>query len=220
MNKNSKSTVSLKIAAHLIRQYQEEKITLQELATEHEVSVSTIWRELKRRGVSRGSKRGRPTTRDKYPQVIALAGQGWTRRQIAEHLDLTPEWVRCILAEHGLTVSMRILKCRQCGTPVTSGHKAERNEETLCKFCLLKQDHPAFADRLRAFRLAASLSQAQLSQLTGLSQAAIGIYERGQGQPTLESVRKLAHGLGVKVSALLGSVFFLPDENRRLKGCI
>ncbi len=206
MNTSARFNGQLQIAAHLLRKYREEKITLQELAAMHDVSISTVWRQLKRCGIDRGSKRGRPSTRKNYPQVIELAARGWTRRQIAEHLGLTPEWVRCILADHGLTVSLRILKCRKCGADVADGHKAERNGEALCKFCL-QRERPTFAQRLKTFRLAENLSQAQLSKRTGLSQSMIGNYERDQGRPSFASVQKLARGLGVKTAALVDGVF-------------
>lgn len=206
MDTSGRCNGQLRIAPRLLRKYREEKITLQELAAMHEVSISTIWRQLKRCGIDRGSKRGRPSTRKNYPQVIELAARGWTRRQIAEQLGLTPEWVRCILAEHGLTVSLRILKCRKCGAEVTEGHKAERNGAALCKYCL-QRERPTFAQRLKTFRLAENLSQAQLSEKTGLSQSMIGNYERGQGKPTCASVQKLARGLGVKAAALVEDIF-------------
>jgi transcriptional regulator with XRE-family HTH domain len=206
MDTSARLNGQFRIASHLVRKYREEKITLQELAAMHDVSITTVWRQLKRCGIDRGSKRGRPSTRKNYPEVIELAAQGWTRRQIAEHLGLTPEWVRCILAEHGLTVSLRILKCRKCGAGVTDGHKAERNGEALCKFCL-QREQPTFAQRLKTFRLAENLSQAQLSKKTGLSQSMIGNYERNQGKPTFASVQKLARGLGVKTAALVDGMF-------------
>ena len=48
--------------------------------------AALVIRHGRRCGIDRGSKRGRPSTRKNYPEVIELAAQGWTRRQIAEHL--------------------------------------------------------------------------------------------------------------------------------------
>jgi DNA-binding XRE family transcriptional regulator len=197
----------LKFSARLLRQYRAEKITLQQLAAIHDVSVSTVWRELRRRGVCRGSRRGRPPNKDRHTPVMELAAQGWSRRQIADHLGVTPEWVRCILAEHGLAVSLQILKCRHCGAPIASGHKARQAEgdpRVLCVACLRQLPDPPFTEVLRTLRLAGNLSLAQLSARSGLSRALLWNYERGLGRPSWESACRLAVALGVSVSALVG----------------
>jgi transcriptional regulator with XRE-family HTH domain len=199
--------LSLEIPPELIRRYQAEGITLQQLADRHGVSVSTIWRELKRRGICRGSRRGRPVNHETREAIQALAAKGWSRQQIARQLKVTPEWVRSILAEQGLSVSYQILKCPHCGKTVASGHKAHQpqaNRQIVCAECLEKQPWLPFGQRLRGLRLAQNLSVAQLSARCGLSRAAIGNYERGQGQPTPENARKLAEGLGVSLLLLFG----------------
>jgi transcriptional regulator with XRE-family HTH domain len=204
MVKSRASATVLEISAEHLQSYRAGRLTLKKLAEVHGVSVTTIWRELKRRGVYRGSRRGRPPNRQKHPLIIELAAQGLSRRQIAERVGVTPEWVRCILAEHGLSVSLRILKCRQCGKTLTSGHKAEQNPDVLCASCLSRHSGYSFGQRLRSLRLAANLSRAELSARCGLSQALLGNYERDEGQPTEESLGRLAQGLGVKVETVLG----------------
>src|SRR5262249_44696292 len=118
MTKSSHASVELHLTAKHLNQYCAEKITLRQLADSYRVSVSTVWRELKRQGVCRGSRRGRPQNREKHPVVVALAEQGCSRQQIAERLGITPEWVRCILAEYGMAASLQLLKCHCCGATV------------------------------------------------------------------------------------------------------
>lgn len=57
--------------------------------------------------------------------------------------------------------------------------------------------------RLRAARSRAGITQVELSERTGLDQAAISRMERGQHLPRIDTLRKVATGLGVSVSDLL-----------------
>jgi transcriptional regulator with XRE-family HTH domain len=197
----------LRIADPLIRQYAAQEITLQQLASRYGVSVATVWRELKRQGVSRGSRRGRPPSTRKRTEVLELARQGCPRDQIAARLGVTAEWVRAILAENGLAISIGALRCAACQVVVARGHKVYQGEgrpPILCLSCLAKQAAPSLAQRLLAYRLGANLSLAQLSVKSGLSRATIENYERDLTRPTMASTRKLARGLGVTLAALTG----------------
>lgn len=188
----------------LLDQYRAERATLRELARAHGVSITTMWRKLRDRGISRGSGRGRPADKEIRATVFRLATQGRSRRQIADALGVTPEWVRCLLADHGLSVSLQILTCPRCGKAVASGHKAEKNPHVLCVACLREQPELPFTARLKTYRLAAQLSRAQLSAKCGLSRAVLGNYERGEDRPSRKSARKLAAALHVSVPALMG----------------
>jgi DNA-binding XRE family transcriptional regulator len=192
------------LSPQLLNQYCAERVTLRQLAEVQGVSVTTIWRQLKRRGIYRGSRRGRPADKQKRATVFKRVAQGRSRRQIADELGVSPEWIRCILAESGLSVSLQILTCRRCKTPIASGHKAEQHPRVLCLACLRQEPDLPFAERLRTFRLAHNLSRRQLSARCGLSRAVIGNYERGEGQPTRPSVRKLAAALRISMAALTG----------------
>lgn len=55
---------------------------------------------------------------------------------------------------------------------------------------------------IRTLRLNAGLSQSQLAEKTGLTQPQIATFERGQGNPTVATLRRIAEVLGVRASEL------------------
>ena len=69
-----------------------------------------------------------------------------------------------------------------------------------------RRDDPvltAFGTRLRECRLARGWSLENLAHECGLNWSYIGPLERGQGNPTLLSLTRLADALGVPVSRLV-----------------
>ena len=58
-------------------------------------------------------------------------------------------------------------------------------------------------ERLRSVRARVGLTQNELSERTGLDQAVISRLERGRHQPRIDTLRRLARGLGVSVSEML-----------------
>jgi transcriptional regulator with XRE-family HTH domain len=68
----------------------------------------------------------------------------------------------------------------------------------------------SFARRLRELREAAGLSQYELAKQSGVSKQALSKLERGERQPSWETVRKLARALNVSVAA-----FDEDDEDAR-----
>ena len=63
--------------------------------------------------------------------------------------------------------------------------------------------HAALGQALRAFRMAAGLSQEQLGLEGGGQRNFISLIETGQNQPTITTIFKLAHALNVKPSKLV-----------------
>jgi transcriptional regulator with XRE-family HTH domain len=205
MAKAGANPVHVQIPSRLLNQYRAKKATLQQLADAVGVSVATVWRELNRQGLVGGSRRGRPPSSKMRSLVLALAAQGWARGPIADHLHVTAEWVRSILAEHGQTVPMHVLKCQECGAIMARGHKVYQGKQpAVCLTCLQKNPQATMGQRLRAVRLAENLSLAELSQRSGLSRAILGVYEHDRAVPSLESVRKLAQALGHRATVLMG----------------
>jgi transcriptional regulator with XRE-family HTH domain len=63
-----------------------------------------------------------------------------------------------------------------------------------------------FAENLRRLRLAAGLTQEQLSDATQLDPAEISRLERGIRDPRLRTLVRVARGLGVPLAELLAGV--------------
>ena len=63
--------------------------------------------------------------------------------------------------------------------------------------------HAALGQALRAFRLAAGLSQEQLGLESGVQRNFISLIETGQNQPTITTIFKLAQALNLKPSKLV-----------------
>ena len=70
---------------------------------------------------------------------------------------------------------------------------SNRSEGTLRK---------ALGQRVRALRRAAGLSQMALGEAAGLDHTYVGGIERGERNPTLEAIAKIATGLGVEIGEL------------------
>ncbi len=61
----------------------------------------------------------------------------------------------------------------------------------------------SFAKRLVTIRKSRSLTQSQLSKITGIYVSMIKRYEQGDGEPSLAILRKLSKGLNVAADELL-----------------
>lgn len=60
-----------------------------------------------------------------------------------------------------------------------------------------------FANRIKDIRVRLKLSQEELAFRCGISAAQVGYIERGERTATLETIEKLAEGLGITSSELL-----------------
>ncbi len=57
--------------------------------------------------------------------------------------------------------------------------------------------------KIRFLRIKMKLSQEQFAELAGLSKNAIGMIERGQMSPTLETLEKIANALKIELKELV-----------------
>lgn len=69
-----------------------------------------------------------------------------------------------------------------------------------------KKTQSSFASEVKTSRLRAGMTQAQVAEAAGLTQAAVAMIERGDREPSLASARKLAQALGVSLQSLLVNV--------------
>ena len=66
-----------------------------------------------------------------------------------------------------------------------------------------------FNERLKKFREDKSLTQVQLSELTGISARMIQKYEAGTARPRLDAAEKIAKALNITTDELLGNADML-----------
>ena len=74
----------------------------------------------------------------------------------------------------------------------------------------MANDMKQFGEHLRALRKARGLSQAELGEQASVNDKYLGEVERGEGNPSLDVLLRLARALGVDVTVLIG------DEVTRL----
>ena len=70
-----------------------------------------------------------------------------------------------------------------------------------------------FSTRLKELRNKSNLSQQELSKIIGVSKSSINMYERGEREPGLETIRAFADYFDVQTDYLLGK----HDDKRSLK---
>ena len=61
-----------------------------------------------------------------------------------------------------------------------------------------------FSDMLARLRRERGMTQAELAEALGISKSAVSMYERGNREPELDLLEKIADQFSVSVSALLG----------------
>lgn len=71
----------------------------------------------------------------------------------------------------------------------------------------------SFGPNLRRWRTRRGYSQERLAQLADLHRTEIGLLERGEREPKLGIITKLAGALAISPSALFEGLEFVPEEN-------
>jgi len=61
----------------------------------------------------------------------------------------------------------------------------------------------AFGDRVREIRKMKTLTQEQVSEITGFHRTYIGMVERGERNPSLKNIEVFAKAFGMTISELL-----------------
>jgi DNA-binding XRE family transcriptional regulator len=131
-------------------------------------------------------------------QARRLRAGGLSLSGIARALGCTKQGVHYLLAgrePHGPRVPLR---CTGCDRPLKA--LGLPSEAGLCLRCV--RYAAAVGERLRAYRLAAGLSQRALGRQAGVSGGAVSEWERGLKRPRPSFLRRLAGALGVAPAKL------------------
>jgi transcriptional regulator with XRE-family HTH domain len=134
-------------------------------------------------------------------QARALRAQGLTLAQIGERLGVSHQAVARRLGGPRRPAP----RCPGCGaTYPASGAGACGDRSAPCLACLAQRHGATTAQRLKAARLAAGLSQTEMALRAGLSATALGDCEGGRVRPHERSLVRLAQALGLSRQALFG----------------
>jgi DNA-binding XRE family transcriptional regulator len=134
--------------------------------------------------------------------MASLRDDGLSFAEIGRRLGVCRQAVYAtLLKAEGRKV--RPITCRECGAVIVAHPGGNWPPlPALCLDCLGKHADAPLADRLRAFRLAAGLTQGQLDERAGLPRGTINRYERGKGRPSWEDIVVLARVLGAGLLTL------------------
>jgi len=77
---------------------------------------------------------------------------------------------------------------------------------------MVAEEEHTFGQRLRAVRLHAGLSQSALETRSGIPKARLSRYENGHVLPSIATLSRLAHALGVSEASLLGDQRAMVEE--------
>jgi transcriptional regulator with XRE-family HTH domain len=122
---------------------------------------------------------GRKPNQARRQQVAQLRAGGLTLAEIGRRLGISHQAVHRLLKASGQKVELSAVFCRRCSAKIREHRlRGQPYGGVLCLDCLAWQPVASFGDRLRAFRLAAGLTQRELAQQIDTNQSVISLYER------------------------------------------
>jgi transcriptional regulator with XRE-family HTH domain len=150
---------------------------------------------------------GRRPNLERRRQVLKLRDKGLTLSEIAKRFGVSKQAIWSLLNGRLLRTVGRAVPCTACGGIILSPGALRRDAATaLCLRCLDARPEAPFAQRLKALRLAAGLSRAELAERSGLAPGSLRAYEDGHRKPQKRSATSLARVLGARL---------LPGKARR-----
>jgi transcriptional regulator with XRE-family HTH domain len=140
-------------------------------------------------------------------QVAKLRAEGLSLRQIGERIGVSKQAVASLLNYIGLGTGPRrmVNLCGRCGKAVgpSVGSVGKHRYELACLVCVSKRLDAPFGMRLRATRLAAGLTVAELAKRIGMEMSTLLYWELQGKRPNTALVRRLSDALGVAARTLL-----------------
>jgi transcriptional regulator with XRE-family HTH domain len=132
----------------------------------------------------------------KRRKIARLRAQGLTLQEIGERLGVSRQRIHALLKEED--VPRPGIICRRCRNEIAPWPGASRNlGPVYCVDCL--PANASFGLRLRAYRVAAKLTQAELASRIGVPPGMICYWERDQRRPMRRNLAALAAILGAKL---------------------
>jgi transcriptional regulator with XRE-family HTH domain len=144
---------------------------------------------------------GSPPDFRRRRQIAALRAKGLSVLEIGRRFGITHQCVSQALRR--IAKPLLRLPCSRCGGVIESAGLLPRDEgNVLCLDCVDLDPGATFGQRLRAFRLAAGLTKAELARRAGIFATGVQGYEAGRQYPADGSREQLANALGIIVARL------------------
>jgi transcriptional regulator with XRE-family HTH domain len=138
--------------------------------------------------------RGRPPNFKRRRLIAKLRAAGLTHRQIGQRLGVSRQSVQQAL-RHTDQAKLVPIRCQECGAAISRMRTVHNNNgQVYCVGCL--PNEAPFGQRLKAYRVAAKLTQAELAARIGVTPSAIHYWERGSRSPVSAKIAKLTAVLG------------------------
>lgn len=115
------------------------------------------------------------------------------------HMEVSARIDPALLDEHGQMHDVSIILMPKDGTPQVFHASIEPKSRAAITKLVLTEPEP---NNLRRLRESRGLTQTALAQMVGTQQAQLSHWEKGNYQPMLRNVIRLASALGVKVADL------------------
>jgi DNA-binding XRE family transcriptional regulator len=147
---------------------------------------------------------GRKPDLKRWARLQRLRDAGLSLAQIGHRLGMTAKAVhRTLRTIQRAKASPRSVPCSACRRDIVSaGAIASDRGSALCLECLGRRAGIPFGRRLKAFRLAAGWTKAELVTRCGFTHSALWKYEDRGVTPRLPAALRLAVALGVSLKAL------------------
>jgi DNA-binding XRE family transcriptional regulator len=130
-------------------------------------------------------------------RAAGLRRRGLTLDGIARRLGITARRAAGLLREAGIDPRACEVRCAGCRRVLARGAAGLRgNAPTICLGCLARAPRASFGQRLRAYRLAAGLTQRQLAERAGLDAGTVWSYEQDETVPRGQRLARLVAVLG------------------------
>jgi DNA-binding XRE family transcriptional regulator len=140
---------------------------------------------------------GRRPDAKRRAEIARLHGGGLTMAEIGRRLGISRQAVCEALIRLRHPLPLPAVACAGCAAPIASaGALPSDDGHALCLGCLAARPDVPFGVRLKAFRLAAGWTKAQLAERANVTAMTIHHYETGAREPRWRQLAPLVCALG------------------------
>ena len=131
-------------------------------------------------------------------RIARLRADGHSGAEIARRMGVSHQAIYPIL--NGTALRRGAAVCCSCRATILSAQASKQLRGLLCLDCLARSPAAPLGQRLSSLRIIAEMTQAQLSEATGISSSYISSLEIGQHRPSVKTRVRLLEFLEAVVA--------------------